>query len=679
MRLAVALLASAACAFGQVCVPGRILPADTVAGTLDSGSCVLSDGSAYAAYRLDLPVRGQMQIDLGDTASSVALILRDNAGGRIDSGATIHRAMEAGSYSVVVNGKGAYWVKTSFTAEPGMMCAGFPTAGLSQTIAGKLGVSGCLAPDGTPYEGYSVHTMGAGTLSVSLDSMDFTGILTVRDGDGYAMASGTAQVEALVDGDSPYEIVVSSADGTGAYRLTTSFLAADDETCVPSATFTDLGSDQSAITADGCTMAMAGNGLSYFNYYPLTVASAGVADLSVASTDISPTIYLLDDGGNVLASDREVRMALRAGSYIAEVVSVAPATGAYSLTYQFTAGSAPPCVAAAANPGDVPAGSLTAASCRTGAGVADLYAVTAAASGTLDVAQNAMGFNGVVMLRDAKDNLMALDPSHVSADVAAGTYYILAAGNSGSGSYQLTYTFTQHDLSPCNSVEALTVNSGYIQLLGPGSCRGADGQPVDLYQFTLATDGVVAAVMTSSQVDGFLSLTDTAGQVLRSDQNSYGQGEPLIAQFLPAGTYQLAARAASGTAGGYYRVDLLAAPGSRPAFCGTAGKLTLGASAAGTLTYGSCQYPGGTFADVYEVDLADDTTVDLRLNSGDFDAYLVVLDAKGNVVDEDDNSGGAANAWVYDSLPAGTYYVVAQPVSGYSSVGNYVVSLGQGQ
>ena len=90
--------------------------------------------------------------------------------------------------------------------------------------------------------------------------------------------------------------------------------------------------------------------------------------------------------------------------------------------------------------------------------------------------------------------------------------------------------------------------------------------------FTLSADSLVLAVMTSSEVDGYLTLYDAAGNVLRSDDNSYGCNDPLIVQYLPAGTYKLAARAT------------LAAPwadctrwtcdraGARPPFCARAAR-----------------------------------------------------------------------------------------------------------
>ncbi|SPF54257.1 Peptidase domain protein [Candidatus Sulfopaludibacter sp. SbA4] len=696
MRLALALVLGLSAAHAQMCVPVRILPVGSVSGTLDNSSCLLPDGTSYASYRLDLPTRGQFQINL--TAANASLILRDGTGAGIASGTSIQRAVEAGSYTLLVNaptpggGPAAYSVQTAFTAETGMMCTSFPNAGLNQATAGTLGASGCIAPDGTPYEGYFVTTLGSGTLTVSVSSPDFTPALTVRDDDGYPLGSDAAQVSVAVDGDNQYEIVVAgTAAQTGSYQLTTSFVPDDSETCRPMKTFTDSGSDSASITADSCTTTIPqSSDLTYYNYYNFTVPAAGLADVTASSTDFGATLSLLDDGGNVLAIDTlgsgpnqsEIRMQLSPGNYTAQVISSISAGGAYQFSYQFTAGPPQPCVPVAANPGDALAGSLGASSCRTSLGLADLYSFTLAAAGTLNISLNAIGFSSLLAIRDAKDNLVVsyqdvegLGVSALTADLPAGTYTIVAAAASGSGGYQVTPQFTAHAITPCSYVQALDINGGYIQKLGPGSCRGGNGQPVDLYQFTLPSDGVVAAFMTSSEVDGFLTLVDSAGNFLRSDDNSYAVNDPLIVQFLSAGTYQLAARAAGSTVGGYYEVDLRTVPGPRPPFCASRGQLAVGGSINGTLTVAACQYIDGTFAGLYQMVLASDTTIDLRLDSSDFDAYLVLLDAKGNVVDQDDDSGGGTNARLNELLAAGTYYVVAKPFSGYTSVGGYTLSL----
>src|ERR1700736_1115607 len=90
--------------FGQDCPPlTRILPSGSVSATLDSASCTLSDSSLYLPYRLDLPARGQIQINLVANAD-LNVILRDATGTQVDSGTSIRLSLEAGSYSLVVNG-----------------------------------------------------------------------------------------------------------------------------------------------------------------------------------------------------------------------------------------------------------------------------------------------------------------------------------------------------------------------------------------------------------------------------------------------------------------------------------------------------------------------------------------------------------------------------------------------
>jgi hypothetical protein len=683
-----------------MCAPVRLLPAAAVSGTLDDSSCQLSDATAYAGYRLDLAVRGQIALDLA-TPNDFILILRDASGAKVDSGLGIHRAIEAGSYTVLVDARipgqvGGYILKSAFTAEPGMLCTAFPSLGLSQTVAGALGSSGCNLPSGTPYEGYWVNTYGAGTLNLTVTSGDFTPAVIVRASDGSAVASGQGTVAAELDSGSQYQVLVTTADKTGAYQLSTSFQADPAETCVPAKALSAQDSDSGSITGNSCYSTLAGSGdLYFYNYYTISTDGAGVADVSVSSHDFAPTLYLLDDGGNLLATDSgggassdpsftasEIRMQLQPGNYTVQLVSSVASGGAYNLNYQFTAGAPQPCTTAALNPGDGTAGTLGATSCRTGMGLADLYTVTTPSAGTLLFTQSSDATVPTVALRDSKDNLIVsnedvegLGVTHVSADLPAGTYTVAAAAVSGAGGYQMASQFAAHDIPACSAVQALDINGGYVQRLGAPGCTGANGQPVDYYQFTLPSDGVVAAFMTSSDVDGFLTLLDSTGNTLRTDDNSYAYADPMIVQYLPAGTYRLAARAAGSSVGGYYEVDVRTALGPRPPFCGVKGTLAVGGSTSGTIGYTGCQYADATFADIYQVQLTASTAIDLKLTSGDFDAYLVVLDAQGNLVDQDDDSGGGTDARITRLLGAGTYYVVAKPSGDYTKGGNYSLSL----
>jgi hypothetical protein len=686
----------------QDCPPvARVLPNGTLAGTLDAGSCQLSDHTPYAPYRLDLAVRGQIKIQLSGNTADFSLTLRDGTGVRVASGASLLRSIEAGSYTLLVNGStggqtGSYTVNTSFTAEPGMLCSNFPNIGRSQTVAGKLPSSGCLAPDGTAYEAYTLTTDGAGTLTLQVSSQDFTPVIAVRSIDGRALTLPSASpLNVLLAADSQYLVIISSADASmGAYQIASTYQPAGNETCRSQKTLGDSDSDNNAITGDSCFVTIAGSGdQSYYNYYNFTLTAAGLVSASAVSGDFTATLNLLDEAGNILAYDSggggsdaqynvvsSLRAQLPAGSYRLQVFSDLPSGGNYAMKYAFQAGNPQPCTASVLKAGDQLTTALTDASCRTSLGLSDQYALTLPSAGTLDLEIDSGMFDTVLAIRDGKDNVIVRDDqveglstAHVTANLPAGLYTVIGAANSGAGNYQLTAKFTPHDIPACTFAQPLDLNGGYIQRLGSRSCTGANGQPVDYYTFTLSADSLVLAVMTSSEVDGYLTLYDAAGNQVRSDDNTYGSNDPLIVQYLPAGTYKLAARGASSTVGGLYEVDLRTVTGPRPAFCTPISTVTAGATVSGVITYTGCQYTDNTFADFYQMNLAADATIDLRLNSSDFDAYLVLLDSKGALVDEDDDSGGNTNARITHTLAAGTYYLVAKPFGGYTSHGAYTL------
>jgi hypothetical protein len=700
MRLLVAIALGLSYLCAQPCVPASIPSAGSVSGALDATSCLLSDTTAYNPYRLDLPTRGQIRIDLNPGQADLILILRDASGASIDSGIAIHRPIEAGSYTLLVDARvpgqtGAYTVQTAFSAEPGMLCDNFPSLGLSQSIGGTLGASGCVTPGNAPYEAYSLSTFGSGTVTVTATGANLPGLL-FRDTGARVMASGIGTVSAAVSAGSQYQVVVLSAGGDGAFQLTTGFQPAPGEKCLPRKSLASSSTDANSITADSCWVTIDGSGdQAYYDYYNLVVSNSGLADLAVSSGDFNPSLVLLDGAGNSLVTDSdgdpystgtshaEIRIELTPGTYAALVYSDVASGGNYNLSYSFTSGLPQPCPAASASAALT--GTLSPASCRTVLGLSDLYSMALTSAGTLDITVSSADFVPALALRDAKDNLVVVDRddaglgvAHITADLPAGNYMILPAAVSGLGGYQMTTAFTPHDIPPCTYPFPLALNGTYYEHLGPSSCRGWNGQPLDLYSFTLPTDGVIASVVASSDIDGYLVLTDASGNLLRRDDNTYANNDPLIVQFLPAGTYHLAVRDAAASAGGPYALALYAALGPRPPFCSPRGSLPVGGSVTGNINSAGCQYGDNTLADIYRVDLLSDGVIDLRLNSSDFDAYLVLVDTLGDLVAQDDDSGGGTNSRINKKVPGGTYYVVAKPFSDYFSQGNYTLTLNSG-
>ena len=403
VRGVLCLFVSAAAA--QTCAPLPLLPVAQVSGALGASSCSLSDGTPYDAYRLVLPARGAIAITLGSLSAAAPsgwnVMLEDPTGAQIGSGASFAMPLEAGTYTVLVNGSSpvaaggsaAYTLTTTFTAEPGMLCANFAALGLNQTVNGTLGASGCATPDGTPYEGYMLATQGSGSLTATVSTADFTPLVLIRDSDGALLGSGAGSVTIPVSSSSSYEVAVATSDTTGAYQLTTAFQAASGETCIPSGNFSAPGGDNNSITSTSCAAIIDDNGdLGYYTYYLLTVSAAGLADIAVSSTDFSPTLYLLDAAGNPLAMDSggggsasasEIRMQLNPGTYMVQVFSDYTSGGAYSLSYQFTAGAPQPCVTGQLTIGTTASGQLGPSSCRTVLGLADIYTLALPASGTV--------------------------------------------------------------------------------------------------------------------------------------------------------------------------------------------------------------------------------------------------------------------------------------------------------
>jgi hypothetical protein len=679
-------------------------PVDSVSGTLDHGNCRLSDSTLYAEYLLVLPARGQIQLSGESSSFDLSLALRDSTGHRVASGTSIQQPVERGQYRVLVNAaagdqSGDFTLSSIFTPAPGTLCRDFASIGRNQSVTGRLTTSSCHLPDNTPYDGYTLQSFGAGTLDITLQSNEFAPYLIVRTDDGHALdATDTGKLSVSLEADQTYTIIASAGDsGAGVYNLSLAFTPAQGETCHSLMTFNATGSAQGTISPNtSCVYGTADPDSNlYYDYYEVAVSQPGVAELRLSTTAFNTYLELVDASGNVVQADAYgggqgnaiVSQQLNPGNYTVRVYSL-DNPGAYTLQYTFMPQFPGDviCLSYQADAGSAVQGSLTAASCRTVEGVSQVYNLVLPQDGTLSIDMQSNDFVPLLTLRDAKDNRIVNDDnfgnftvSHISADVPAGAYTVVAATGGLPGGYSFSWQLAPHALAPCTQVQSLDVNSAFIGVLNSGSCRASNGQPADYYQITTPADGTIAAVMQSQVIDSFLTLQNADGTVLRWDDNSYGGYDAAVIQFLPGRTYRLEARASDAIGSGYYRLDLLYAAGAGQTGCSPTGAVAAGDTVQGALAFTSCQYPDGTFADIYRLDVADTASLDLGLSSSDFDAYLQVLDSKGNVIDEDDNSGGGMNALVSDVFDPGTYFVVAKPFSGNTSAGRYTLIVTPGE
>src|ERR1051325_2351976 len=90
----------------QICAPTAVVRSNSqVTSKLGSSNCVLADGTWFADYLVDFPSRGMWSgsVTGADGTAVFKLLLRDQSGSMIDSGSSIQRIVDKGSYHILVN------------------------------------------------------------------------------------------------------------------------------------------------------------------------------------------------------------------------------------------------------------------------------------------------------------------------------------------------------------------------------------------------------------------------------------------------------------------------------------------------------------------------------------------------------------------------------------------------
>ncbi|MBN1478248.1 hypothetical protein JXA47_15945, partial [Candidatus Sumerlaeota bacterium] len=116
--------------------------------------------------------------------------------------------------------------------------------------------------------------------------------------------------------------------------------------------------------------------------------------------------------------------------------------------------------------------------------------------------------------------------------------------------------------------------------------------------------------------------------------------------------------------------------GAPPSVTGATGgtAISVGQTVQGTLAQGDQLLDDGSFMDVYNLQLMQGQSVSIRLNSPDFDTFLIVEPPQGEPLVNDD-FGGTLNSGLDFAAPAaGQYRVIVNAYSPGDS-GNYSLSI----
>ena len=190
---------------------------------------------------------------------------------------------------------------------------------------------------------------------------------------------------------------------------------------------------------------------------------------------------------------------------------------------------------------------------------------------------------------------------------------------------------------------------------------------------TLAVSNTGTATLTVSSV----ASSNTRFSVVTAAPFNIAPGtsQTITIRFTPlaagaqAGTLTLASNDASRPQAQVSLSGAGVASGSTPT-------IAIGQSLAGTLTTSSAKSVScpTCFAATYKLTVTVSQLLDVRANSTAFDAYLVLLDAQGRIVAEDDDTGGGTNARLIGTFAPGDYFIeVTTAFEG--ETGGYTISV----
>lgn len=123
--------------------------------------------------------------------------------------------------------------------------------------------------------------------------------------------------------------------------------------------------------------------------------------------------------------------------------------------------------------------------------------------------------------------------------------------------------------------------------------------------------------------------------------------------------------------------------GPRPGACTTVTDIASSSTTSGALTADDCTieglFPGAgdtSFVDQYRITLPSRGRLIIRLDSGQFDSFLILLNSALQLppIAEDDDSGGNLNALIEVDLDAGTYIILANSATSSGVTGAYTLT-----
>ncbi len=197
-----------------------------------------------------------------------------------------------------------------------------------------------------------------------------------------------------------------------------------------------------------------------------------------------------------------------------------------------------------------------------------------------------------------------------------------------------------------------------------------DNSLFDAYIFEGKAGEQVSIEMSSREIDPYLILLSPTGTEVAQDDDSGGEKNAKIVVRLPeSGTYTLIANSYTGGESGAYRLTVQTATEEAIVSSENVSATTTILQERGQLQIGDATLPNdGSLFDTYAFEGQAGQMVTITLESGEFDTYVIVVDASGTALAQnDDISEGNTNSHLRFRLPySGRYQII---VNSYDKTG----------
>lgn len=218
--------------------------------------------------------------------------------------------------------------------------------------------------------------------------------------------------------------------------------------------------------------------------------------------------------------------------------------------------------------------------------------------------------------------------------------------------------------SPTSTRRSVALGQSVSGRLTSSSCTRADDSYAEYFRLAVPDRASVTITLRSDDFDAYLGILDARGESIDTDDDGAGGTDSRITKTLDAGTYYVMANTLSdGETGAFTLTTSVGAAATTCTIDRPRSTVALGQTVRGSLSSSSCRRGDDSHADVYRLVVSSAQTVAITMRSDDFDAFLVLQDARGDEVESDDDGAGDTDSRISLRLQPGTYFIVANSLS----------------